>query len=167
MDDQELDKLIDDVFEEAARERHVHSHSKETFDNVAGLWYLSPKSAEVIAKVAKTYIVSSFLLEKLGLEYGEIREMYNLPEFTAEMVTNDEKRYEFIDMLSEIIKDERFMNWFNKYVVDACNTILESSIPNTLCEISSLGNLANICDISDFKLFLSENLASPKKEPND
>ena len=39
-EDERIKAEIDSLFEAAEKERYVHSRSKETFDSIAGLWFL-------------------------------------------------------------------------------------------------------------------------------
>lgn len=76
--DERVKEEIDSLFE---AERYIHSRSRETFDAVAGLWFLGGTFESVLARISCNYIVSSFLLNSIALIYQRIRSDYDLPEF--------------------------------------------------------------------------------------
>ncbi len=63
----ELGELIDELFEIAHKERHIHSASKEVIEAINALWEMDESITSMLAKIASRYVISSFLLKSLSL----------------------------------------------------------------------------------------------------
>jgi hypothetical protein len=142
-EDERIKAEIDSLFEAAEKERYVHSRSKETFDSIAGLWFLGDTFKSTLAYISSSYIVSSFLLNSLGLAYKSIRSDYGLPEFDSSALTNNEARREFLKELERLKADEIFVKWLKDFLIPKCEELLESIKGEELEDIAKLGNMAD------------------------
>lgn len=145
LDDETIDKQIDLLFEAVEKEKYVHSRSKDTFDALAGLWFLDDTFQRSLARIASGYIVSSFLLKSLGAIYERIRMDYDLPKLNAKEFGTENVREDFIQKTRQVLQDESCMQWLKYRLMPECIQLLDSigARVNTLEDISSLGNLAD------------------------
>jgi|GEM_PF-5488587 len=145
LDDNEgIEEEINSLFEAARRERYVHSRSEETFDAIAGLWFLGDAFRSVLARISCNYIVSSFLLRSLALIYKRISSNYDLPEFDARDLANDKARRRFTEEDIKGLKaDATFVQWLQDFLLPKCVDLLLYVEGGNLEDIGRLGNLAD------------------------
>ena len=93
LNDDEIEKQINLLFEAAEREKYLHSRARETFDSIAGLWFLDDDIQSKLASIACNYIVSSFLLTALWFIYEQLRVDYDLPKISARDIGEDSIDY--------------------------------------------------------------------------
>jgi len=139
----EIEDEINLLFNEAEKEKHVHSRSKETFDNIAGLWLLDSNFDSVLAHISSNYIVSSFLLKSLELIYGCLQDDYDLPNFSADLLTDDGKLAEFKESLEKLKSDKKFLDWLQNTLLPRCEELMDYDNARNLEDISKIGNLAD------------------------
>ena len=146
-DKAKIEEEIDSLFETAEREKYVHSRSKETFDAIAGLWLLGDAFQSTLARISCDYIVSSFLLNSLALIYRRIRLDYDLPEFDAIAMANDEARQRFMKQIEKLKVDNGFLQWLEDYLLTKCEDLLYRLSYHAEGEdlefVARLGNLAD------------------------
>ncbi len=138
----ELEKEIEKLFQTAEKERYIHSRSKETFDNISGLWFLGNEFEKTLSQITKSYIVSSFLLKTLGCIYQRIRSEYSLSDFRAIDLTDEVVAGWFKEELAKLKNDDKFIAWLRKCLLPACDAIINAEIEG-LDEIARLGNSAD------------------------
>ena len=115
--DPDIQSIIDDLLEQAKKERHIHSRSVEVLKDIASLWDLDEIAQYRLAKIASSYIISSFLLKSLA---------------------RINKRFD---------KDSQsFKEWIEGTYLARCMDILEYDDAYTLEDVSRIGNLADSCD---------------------
>lgn len=134
---------INSLFKAAEKERYVHSRSIETFDAVAGLWFLGNDFESVLTHISHNYIVSSFLLNSLALIYQRIRSDYNMPEFNAVALTSDKARKEFEEKIERLKTDSKFIQWLKDSLLPKCEELLHRVEGESLEDIARIGNLAD------------------------
>jgi len=141
--DGRIEEEIDSLFEAAKREKYVHSRSEETFDAIAGLWFLGDAFQSILARISCNYIVSSFLLNSLALIYQRIRLDYNLPGFDASTLTNDEAFQRFLEEIEALKADRAFVQWLKDSLLSKCEKLLDHIEGTNLGNVAKLGNLAD------------------------
>ncbi len=139
----QLKEEINSLFEAAEKERYVHSRSKETFDSIAGLWFLGDAFQSALARISNSYIVSSFLLNSLGLIYERMRFDYGLPEFSANALTDDETFKKFLEEIGKLKADGKFVQWLKDTLLPRCEELLHRVEGNDLESVARIGNLAD------------------------
>ena len=142
-DNERIEEEINSLFEAARREIYVHSRSEETFDAIAGLWFLGDTFRSVLARISCNYIVSSFLLNSLALIYQRIRSDYDLPEFDAGVLTNDEAFQRFMEEIERLKADDTFVQWLKDSLLRKCEKLLDDVEVRDLEDMARLGNLAD------------------------
>lgn len=138
-----LDEEINALFQDAAKEKHIHSRSKETFDDVAGLWFLGKRVVSTLAEISSQYVVASFLLKAIGLIYQRVRNDYNLPEFDARALTDDDAREAFLKAVDKLKADGGFVEWLEDLLLGKCAELARVVRFSDLQSVSRLGNLAD------------------------
>ncbi len=143
LNEHELEREIDRLFEKADKEQFVHSRSERTFDALAGLWRLGPKFEQALAHLSGNYIVSSFLLDALALVYERARTDYNIPEFGALHLMNSTSVTDFEQALERLKGDAIFVDWMENILLPKCEELLRRVNTHDLAAVASLGNLAD------------------------
>ena len=141
-DNENLEREIELLFEAAEREKYVHSRSGETFDAIAGLWFLGEAFESTLAEIARSYIVSSFLLRALELIYQQIRSDYRLPDFSADVLTNQDALEEFLQAVGKLSRHESFVGWLQDSLLPRCSKLLKVHAQSKE-DVSRLGNLTD------------------------
>jgi len=141
--DKAIEEAVDRLFERAKKEKHIHSRSGETFDAIAGLWFLGDDVESVLSQITRSHIISSFLLKCLGIIYQRICKEYDIPDFQAKDVTDSEAYELFMGRLQKIKDDDRFVPWLQDSMFPVCAQLLDRVEGDNLEGISSLGNLAD------------------------
>lgn len=141
-DNESLEREIELLFEAAEREKYVHSRSGETFDAIAGLWFLGEAFESTLAEIAHSYIVSSFLLESLELIYQRISSDYRLPDFSADVLTNQDALEEFLQAVEKLSHHESFVGWLQDSLLPRCGKLLKVHAQSKE-DVSRLGNLTD------------------------
>lgn len=157
LNDDEIEKQINLLFETAEREKYLHSRAKETFDSIAGLWFLDNDIQSKLASIACNYIVSSFLLTALRFIYEQLRVDYDLPKISARDIGEDSVRNEFIQRVKEIMQDQESVHWVRNRLLPECMQLLNRIPAENLEDVSRLGNLADSIERTTEQYAVREN----------